>query len=69
MPPARQIRGLGPITLSVPDLKPTEAVLTTVMTAPLLKVIVRRVDPAAFRETGAPEWLERLPEGAEEVLV
>ena len=45
------------------------AVLTTVMTAPLLKVIVRRVDPAAFRETGAPEWLERLPEGAEEVLV
>ena len=26
-----QIRGLGPITLSVPDLKPTEAVLTTVM--------------------------------------
>ena len=26
-----QIRGLGPITLSVPDLKPTEAILTTVM--------------------------------------
>ncbi len=26
-----QIRGLGPITLSVPDLKPTEAVLTGVM--------------------------------------
>jgi glyoxalase family protein len=26
-----QIRGLGPITLSVPDLRPTEVVLTTVM--------------------------------------
>ena len=26
-----QIRGLGPITLSVPDLKPTEAILTNVM--------------------------------------
>jgi glyoxalase family protein len=26
-----QIRGLGPITLSVPDLKPTDSVLTTVM--------------------------------------
>jgi glyoxalase family protein len=26
-----QIRGLGPITLSVPDLRPTEAILTTVM--------------------------------------
>src|SRR5262245_66452367 len=31
VPPAQQIRGLGPITLSVPDLKPTEAVLTTLM--------------------------------------
>ena len=45
------------------------AVLTTVMTAPLLKVIVRRVDPASFRETGAPGWLELLPEGTEEILV
>ena len=26
-----QIRGLGPITLSVPDLRPTEAILTNVM--------------------------------------
>ncbi len=26
-----QVRGLGPITLSVPDLKPTDAVLTAVM--------------------------------------
>ena len=26
-----QIRGLGPITLSVPDLRPTEVILTTVM--------------------------------------
>src|SRR2546425_5931728 len=31
VPAARQIRGLGPITLSVPDLKPTAAVLTTLM--------------------------------------
>ena len=31
VPAAQQIRGLGPITLSVPDLKPTDAVLTTLM--------------------------------------
>src|ERR1043165_1704128 len=31
VPVAQQIRGLGPITLSVPHLKPTEAVLTTLM--------------------------------------
>lgn len=31
VPAAQQIRGLGPITLSVPDLRPTEAVLTTLM--------------------------------------
>jgi glyoxalase family protein len=31
VPTDRQIRGLGPITLSVPDLKPTDAVLTAVM--------------------------------------
>ncbi|MBN9062747.1 MAG: ring-cleaving dioxygenase [Rhizobiales bacterium 65-9] len=30
-PPERQIRGLGPITLSVPDAKPTETVLTLVL--------------------------------------
>jgi glyoxalase family protein len=30
-PAERQIRGLGPITLSVPDLKATDAVLTSVM--------------------------------------
>ena len=29
VPAAQQIRGLGPITLSVPELKPTGAVLTT----------------------------------------
>ncbi len=32
VPAEHQIRGLGPITLSVPDLKPTDAVLTAVMT-------------------------------------
>lgn len=31
VPEEFQIRGLGPITLSVPDLKPTDAVLTEVM--------------------------------------
>jgi glyoxalase family protein len=31
VPSEQQIRGLGPITLSVPDLKPTDAVLTAVM--------------------------------------
>ena len=31
VPPENQIRGLGPITLSVPDLAPTDAVLTAVM--------------------------------------
>jgi glyoxalase family protein len=31
VPAAHQIRGLGPITLSVPNLAPTEAVLTEVM--------------------------------------
>jgi glyoxalase family protein len=31
VPPERQIRGLGPITMSVPDLAPTDAVLTAVM--------------------------------------
>jgi len=31
VPAVHQIRGLGPITLSVPDLAPTDAVLTSVM--------------------------------------
>ena len=31
VPPDHQIRGLGPITLSVPDIAPTEMVLTKVM--------------------------------------
>ena len=31
VPPGHQIRGLGPVTMSVDDLGPTEAVLTTVM--------------------------------------
>jgi len=31
VPAARQIRGLGPITISVPDLRPTDAVLTHVL--------------------------------------
>lgn len=31
IPPAHQIRGLGPITLSVPELRPTERILTDVL--------------------------------------
>ena len=31
VPEEHQIRGLGPITISVPDLAPTDAVLTSVM--------------------------------------
>lgn len=31
VPAERQIRGLGPITLSVPDLRPTDAILTGAM--------------------------------------
>lgn len=31
VPAGHQIRGLGPITISVPDLKPTEAILTRVL--------------------------------------
>jgi len=45
------------------------AVITTVMTAPLLKVIVRRVDPSAFEGTGAPKWLLPIPEGSAELKV
>ncbi|NJM30182.1 MAG: ring-cleaving dioxygenase [Rhizobiales bacterium] len=37
VPSAFQIRGLGPITLSVPDLAPTDAVLTTVMSMEKLR--------------------------------
>jgi glyoxalase family protein len=31
VPPERQIRGLGPVTISVPDLGPTELVLTRLL--------------------------------------
>jgi glyoxalase family protein len=31
VPPERQIRGLGPVEMAVPDLRPTDAVLTGVM--------------------------------------
>ncbi len=37
IPAERQILGLGPITLSVPDLRPTEAVLTKVMNMRLVR--------------------------------
>ena len=31
VPPEHQVRGLGPITISVPDLRPTEMILTKLM--------------------------------------
>jgi glyoxalase family protein len=37
VPPEYQVRGLGPITLSVPDIAATDAVLTRVMGMTLLK--------------------------------
>jgi glyoxalase family protein len=46
IPAEHQIRGLGPITISVPDLAPTEAVLTQVMN-------MRKVrDHASFKGGG-----------------
>ena len=47
VPAEHQIRGLGPITLSVPDLRPTEAVLTRVMN-------MRRVREYAVSADGFP---------------
>ena len=37
MPPEHQIRGLGPITLSVPQLEPTEIVLTHLLNMRFLR--------------------------------
>lgn len=46
VPAEHQIRGLGPITLSVPELAPTEAVLTQVMN-------MRKVREYAYKGDGA----------------
>lgn len=40
VPPQHQIHGLGPITISVPDLAPTERVLTQVMNMTKLRAYV-----------------------------
>ena len=48
VPPEHQIRGLGPITLSVPDLGPTDRVLTTVMNLRSAREF-RRADSVAVR--------------------
>jgi glyoxalase family protein len=50
VPPEFQIRGLGPITLSVADLAPTDAVLTNVMG---LKPAARFDDTFVYHMNGA----------------
>jgi glyoxalase family protein len=58
VPVEHQIRGLGPITLSVPDLKPTDAILTRVMNmAPV------REYGAAADGTGARVHVYKMGEG------
>jgi glyoxalase family protein len=49
VPPEFQIRGLGSITMSVPDLKPTDAVLTTLMA---MKPINRFGDTHVYKMAG-----------------
>ena len=49
VPEAFQIRGLGPITLSVPDLKPTDKVLTEVMG---MKPVTRFADTHVYQMEG-----------------
>lgn len=58
VPPEHQLRGLGPVTLNVPDLGPTEAVLTRVLNMqPVRQYPARAGDQSAnvhvFQMTGA----------------
>jgi glyoxalase family protein len=46
VPAGHQIRGLGPITLSVPDLAPTDAVLTAVMNMRPARTYAQADNPA-----------------------
>ncbi len=46
VPAGHQIRGLGPITMSVPDLAPTDAVLTRVMNAREVREYADPTSPA-----------------------
>lgn len=57
VPAEHQIRGLGPITISVPDLGPTEAVLTQVMSMRLVRDYASPdgVGRVHVFEMGAPE--------------
>ncbi|HEX8916658.1 MAG TPA: ring-cleaving dioxygenase [Humisphaera sp.] len=48
VPAEHQVRGLGPITLSVPDVRPTEAILTQVMS-------MRKTGQYAARPTDGSE--------------
>ena len=58
VPAEHQIRGLGPITLSVPDLKPTDAILTKVM-----NMTAVREYGAASDGTGTRVHVYRMGEG------
>ncbi|MBI4625714.1 MAG: ring-cleaving dioxygenase, partial [Verrucomicrobia bacterium] len=58
VPPEHQIRGLGPITISVPDVRRTEAVLTKVMN-------MRRVREYRAQDTGADATVHVFQMGAD----
>lgn len=45
VPVEHQLRGLGPVTLSVPDLKPTEAILTRLMGMQQVRSYAHVVNP------------------------
>lgn len=78
VPPERQIRGLGPITISVPELTPTERFLTELLNmrrvreyaafdAPETKVFVFAMGPggpAAELHVAVEPGLERARQGA-----
>jgi glyoxalase family protein len=52
VPPEHQIHGLGPITISVPDLKPTDRILTQVMgMRPARQYATRASDGSAATST------------------
>jgi glyoxalase family protein len=56
VPAERQVRGLGPITLSVPELRPTDAVLTSVME-------MRKVRQYAHPDTTDPVHVYQMGDG------
>jgi glyoxalase family protein len=61
VPAEHQVRGLGPITISVPDLSPTEAVLTGVMN---MREVRQYAAPAASDGSGRPAVVHVFEMGA-----